>query len=191
MVNMQPEAATTNTENVRSRLLEILAQANGGGGINTQEFVRELLLSQMGDTDPRIVDLITQYFGQSQTEQAQNSSAADNERHAEFSDFPGDLTRARSEERARAFQHLRQTMENMYRELDGLRERNYALASALGACYQCWGEDLDCPTCSGRGHPGSSMPDTSLLAQLVMPAMQRLREREAGTQHASDTEPPS
>ena len=178
MVNMQTEEALINAEDGRSRLLEILAQANGGAGENTQNFVWELLLSQMGDMDPTTVDLLTRYLGQLQTEQA-DSSPPDDDVDTEFSNSASDLTTIQqSEERVRAFQHLRQTMGDMYRELESLRERNYALASALGACYLCWGEDLDCTTCDGTGQPGSSVPDRSFLAQLVVPAVRRLRERE-------------
>jgi hypothetical protein len=81
-------------------------------------------------------------------------------------------------------------MEQMYRELETLRERNDALSAALGACYLCWGEDFDCSICDGTGHPGSSVPDRALLVEFVTPAVQRLREKEGvDQQRAEDTDP--
>lgn len=174
---MPPEENAT-PKDTRSLLLETLAaQAGGGGGVNVQE----LLLSQLGiaddDADPTM-NLIARYLAQSQTEQVESGTAPDEEREEGDSDSPGELDKARAEERARSLQRLRQTMEQMYKELEALRERNDNLAAALGACYLCWGEDLDCPVCRGTGHPGSSMPDKSLLVQLVAPAVQQLRKQE-------------
>lgn len=161
-------------KDARSLLLETLAAQAGGGEVNVQE----LLLSQLGDTeddaDPT-VGLIARYLAQSQTEQEESETSPDED---EFFDSPSELEKARSEERARSFRRLRQMMEQMYEELEALRERNDILSAALGACYLCWGEDFDCPVCSGTGQPGFSMPDRSLLVQLVTPAVQRLREGE-------------
>ena len=173
---MPPEENSV-PKDTRSLLLEALAaQAGGGGGINVQE----LLLSQLGitddDADPAM-NLIARYLAQSQTEQVESGTSSDDEGE-EDSGSPSELDKARAEERARSLQRLRQTMEHMYKELEALRERNDNLAAALGACYLCWGEDLDCPVCRGTGHPGSSMPDKSLLVQLVAPVMQQLRKQE-------------
>src|SRR5690348_15554676 len=33
------------------------------------------------------------------------------------------------------------------------------LAEAVGACPQCWGEDLTCTYCGGRGKPGYFQPN--------------------------------
>ncbi len=167
-------------EDKRSLLLATLAaQAGGGGGDDLQE----LLLSQMGETDPT-VSLIARYLAQQpRAEQVESGTSLDDEE--EFSDSSSELDEARSEERARSFRRLRQVMEQIYKELEVLRERNDTLAAALGACYLCWGEDLGCPVCSGTGRPGSSMPDRSLLVQLVMPAVQRLQKWEGVDQGAS------
>jgi hypothetical protein len=40
------------------------------------------------------------------------------------------------------------------------------LASALGACGLCWGEDDNCPGCRGRGTVGMIRPDPALRAEL-------------------------
>lgn len=159
-------------DDTRSQLLETLAaRAVGGGGINAQE----LLLAQLGgaeDVDPS-VNLIARYLVNSQSPDDEKPEEEDDEAPPE----PSEGDRARAEERARSFERLRRVMEEMYEELEALRERNDTLAAALGACYLCWGEDYECPVCGGAGHPGSSMPDSALLAQLVAPAVRRLRQR--------------
>jgi hypothetical protein len=159
------------TEDPRSLLLEsLVAQAGGGGGINVQQ----LLLSQLGgaddDADPT-ANLLARYLVQAQ---AREEEPPEDEEDEESSP---ELEEARSEERTRVFEQLRLTMEEIYEELEALRERNNDLAAALGACYRCWGEDFGCEICGGTGGPGSSMPDAELLARLVAPAARRLREK--------------
>ena len=78
---------------------------------------------------------------------------------------------------------IRQRILDMREELDYLRERNEALAAALGACAACWGQALGCRQCRGRGAAGWRSPDPDLFAQLVAPALTR-REHPA----AKDTE---
>jgi hypothetical protein len=65
--------------------------------------------------------------------------------------------------------------ESVEEELEELRLRNQTLASALGACPICWGEDDACPKCAGKGRPGSLTPDEALFAALVTPAIRRRR----------------
>jgi hypothetical protein len=67
-------------------------------------------------------------------------------------------------------------MHQMYLEIEQLRARNDKLAAALGACHLCFGDDLSCPECTGRGRPGGAMPDRVLFAALVTPAVRRLSE---------------
>ena len=65
--------------------------------------------------------------------------------------------------------------ESVEEELEELRLRNQTLASALGACPICWGEDQACPKCAGKGRPGSLTPNEGLFAALVTPAIRRRR----------------
>jgi hypothetical protein len=183
MVNAQSNEGVVG-EDSHALLETLVAQAGAGTGVNVQE----LLLSQLGDTDPT-VSLIVRYLA-GQSEQANSGSSSDDGEESDDLAFPSESGDARSEDRVRAFRRLRETMENMYEELETLRNRNHDLASALGACYRCWGEDLDCPICVGMGHPGSSMPDKSLLVQLVVPAVRRLRTGENVAQPASGTAKP-
>lgn len=46
------------------------------------------------------------------------------------------------------------------------RDRLGELASALGACGLCWGEDDHCQGCRGRGQPGMMRPDMEMRARL-------------------------
>jgi DNA repair exonuclease SbcCD ATPase subunit len=173
------------TEDMRSQLLQTLA-AQAGEGANLQD----LLLAQLGDNADPTVNLIARYLAQQpQTDQVESDTSPDEE-EAEFFDSPSELNEARAEERARSLQSLRQTMEQMYEEVEALRERNDTLAAALGACYLCWGEDLDCPVCGGTGHPGSLMPDKSLLVRLVAPAVQQLRKQEGQDRRTSGNTDP-
>lgn len=167
---MPPEQEAVSAD-ARSLLLETLAaRAGGGGGINVQELLLSRL-GDLGDEDDPTVGLIARYLVQSQTEQDEEAPSDDEDEE----DSP-EVDEARAEERARVFGQLRRTMEEMYEELEALRERNETLAAALGACHLCWGEDFGCEVCGGTGGPGSSMPDGPLLARLVVPAARRLRE---------------
>lgn len=60
-------------------------------------------------------------------------------------------------------------------ELADLRQANDTMAAALGACPYCWGGDVTCRVCRGRGRPGYAPPDPALFHQFVFPALQRVR----------------
>lgn len=71
-------------------------------------------------------------------------------------------------------------------ELGGLAERLLAenqrhqerlerLSGALGACPICFGEDLLCDRCDGRGRPGADLPDPHDFNQFVSPALDRVK----------------
>lgn len=45
------------------------------------------------------------------------------------------------------------------------------LASALGACSNCWGTIHDCEECGGHGKPGALQPDRQKFERYVLPAM--------------------
>lgn len=70
----------------------------------------------------------------------------------------------------------------MRAEIERLRDLQEALADALGACPDCFGDDADCRECAGHGVPGSAEPDRELFQRVVVPAMRRAdaaRHREA------------
>ena len=61
-------------------------------------------------------------------------------------------------------------------ELADLRQANDTMAFALGACPYCWGGDLSCRACRGRGRPGYAPPDPALFQEFVVPALRRVRD---------------
>lgn len=67
------------------------------------------------------------------------------------------------------------TDEDAGAELERLRNRNELVAAALGACDRCFGDDDSCPVCGGEGRPGWEPPDRRLFAEIVGPALERLR----------------
>lgn len=78
-------------------------------------------------------------------------------------------------------------VDSMQHELQTLRERCDSLAAALGACYLCWGEDLECPNCAGHGMPGSYPIDPGLFEELIVPAVRRARARTNAYQRTTET----
>ncbi len=64
-----------------------------------------------------------------------------------------------------------------------LVDRQVLLAAALGAC-DCWGEDVDCPECGGKGSAGWVPPDPELFAEYVVPAVRRTAGPSPVPEHA-------
>jgi hypothetical protein len=150
----------------------LLGMMTGGQqGLDRQQLLTQLLTEQ--GVDPTTQQLLSQAFAQSSRgEEADDTEDLDDDRLA---------TRRR-----RAVRRLRRHLQAVEAELDELRERNDCLAAALGACYECWGEDPDCDICGGDGRPGSSLPDRRLFKEIVDPAIravqaerQRRRARES------------
>jgi hypothetical protein len=150
-----------------SLLLESYA-AGSTGGADVQQ-----LLAQMSETDPRI-GLLSKYLASRKEAEAETDADEDESAIVEASE--------RERERLEAMTSLQRVARSMYVELERLRERNDALAAALGACYLCWGEDEICEVCGGRGAPGSLPPDYQMFSVLVVPAVRRMQRRRAGAQ---------
>ncbi len=124
------------------------------------------LLQQLSEGNPRL-QAVTRYLALRQQAAAEAEAAAQVEEPdepAEESPANGLLQRPET----------RRVIHNLLVELEELRQRNDTLSLALGACYLCWGEDLTCPECQGRGRPGSALPDPVLFAGWVSPAARRL-----------------
>ncbi len=85
------------------------------------------------------------------------------------------------ESRVARIRELRELMRNLYAEVEQLRARNDRVAAALGACHLCFGMDLGCDQCRGRGQPGSLRPDEAMFRAMVIPAIRRLRETVSST----------
>lgn len=148
----------------QSLLLEGLAN-----GANMED-----ILAQISDTDPRL-GLIAKYLANKRATAEEVNDEEDDLEYAKPRRSRSDDSSALSRERAEAVRSLQRLARTMFAELEELRSRNDMLASALGACYLCWGDDLQCEVCNGEGVPGSSAPDKQLFSQFVGPAARRLR----------------
>jgi hypothetical protein len=151
-----------------SLLLESFNAGSTGGADAQQQ-----LLAQMGETDPRI-GLLSKYLASRREAEVETDADEDVSASVEALE--------REKERQEAMCSLQRVARSMYAELERLRERNDTLASALGACYLCWGEDAICEVCGGRGTPGSLPPEDETFSTLVVPAVRRMQQRRAGAQ---------
>lgn len=73
------------------------------------------------------------------------------------------------------------------RENDLLSHHAEILASAVGACGNCWGTIPDCEECGGVGKPGALQPDREAFDRYVLPVLTRVMgERVLHQSHGSD-----
>jgi hypothetical protein len=145
--------------------------------------LQQVLLSQLaGDADgvagPSMPDLLEQALGDNPL--AAPLAAAMRKRQ-QLSEAEVYDEAEETEEDSTAADVLRR----LYEEVEVLRARNDQLAHALGACPRCWGEDVSCPRCQGRGHPGGRLPDAGLFVSFVAPAIRRRRfdRTQPGSEH--------
>ena len=75
-----------------------------------------------------------------------------------------------------------------------LVEKLDVVASALGACIYCWGENQVCRKCQGKGKPGRFKPDREAFAEYVVPVVKMIRRHTLKTkvgnqinQHTTNT----
>ena len=153
----------------------MLSRLQSAPGADSQQRWRELL-AQAGNNNP-IAGLLASQLAQPQ------ASAAKHEPPIIEAECIEEANSSVAEHAAQAsdtaMRELRCQVESMFAELKTLRERTDALASALGACCLCWGQDPECRFCHGRGTPGFALPDESLLAELVLPAIRILQAHRA------------
>ena len=57
---------------------------------------------------------------------------------------------------------LQRTARRLASQLEVAQDLLADLAAAFGACGLCWGEDIQCLSCRGRGKPGRFAPDADL-----------------------------
>lgn len=72
-----------------------------------------------------------------------------------------ELGAALAQSQARAMK-LQRIARRMAAELEAAQDLLADLAAAFGACGLCWGEDMHCLSCRGRGKPGRFAPDLDL-----------------------------
>lgn len=129
------------------------------------------LLAQLGQGNPAVAAMLSRFKEQRAAVAARTSLTANHPE--ENSDTAG--AAPQFDEAAEAVSELRRQIQGMYEELSALRNRNDLLASAIGACCLCWGQNPECRICRGRGRPGFSIPDEALFEQFVLPAVLMLR----------------
>ncbi|NUO07654.1 MAG: hypothetical protein HUU08_03085 [Candidatus Brocadia sp.] len=128
------------------------SRTNDGSAANAMNVVD--MLNQMGISDPRL-QMIAEFM-KHQNPPPQDKHVPDEEEKTKLKRVIG------------RYKQLRH--ENLV-----LMERNDALASALGACPYCWGEDAVCEMCHGKGVPGAYVPNTNAFVEYVLPAVRKLR----------------
>lgn len=153
--------------------------ANPGQGMDAA--ARQALLSQFAEDDPTL-NMLATYLSQSGSASDDEKESAD-DHSIDKANCAAELhhARERSEQTAEAVRELREQIEKLFAELEMLRERNDALAQALGSCALCWGDDVECPICGGAGQPGFTAPDRRMFAELLGPVVSRLRKRAPGS----------
>ncbi len=173
-------------------LLQALAASNG-----SSESPQDLLFSQLESENPELATLAKQLL----TSHTEDDDPIEEDEQDEDTDRLTDdrltddsltidaaveqafeqqasvleATEDKLERMSQVARQMRQKLGEVYPELAELRSRNERLAAALGACYLCWGKDLDCDLCDGQGRPGHFSPNSKRFQQYVLPATQRLR----------------
>lgn len=72
---------------------------------------------------------------------------------------------------------LKQTKKNrnqVLNRLNDMRKLNKALSDALGSCNICWGNNPECPTCSGNGHSGWRNVNKRLFNIYILPVLEKI-----------------
>jgi hypothetical protein len=157
-------ARTGNSNPMLTDMLARMRSSSDGGQLSPE------LLAQLGNTNPTAA-LLAKHLAESRANGAASKAVIDVE--AEEVPTQGDA------DSADAMGELRERVESMFAELNAVRERLDLLASALGACSVCWGEDGQCRICRGRGRPGFAIPDETLFEEFVLPAIRTLRAQRA------------
>lgn len=160
--------------------------------------MQDMLLSQLDSQDPSVA-MLAKYLAQSSEDEDE-----DDDEFLETDELEQEALELEFEQQARTLEatetrlhsvtqvarQMREKLDDIYAELEELRERNDSLAEALGACHLCWGEDLECEACGGSGRPGTYLPDTDMFRHYVRPAIQRLQEQQSRAAPSAANPPP-
>lgn len=74
-------------------------------------------------------------------------------------------------------------LENNYKIL--IRQSDQ-FAEAVGACPECWGEDINCNYCRGRGKPGHLDPNQEYFDVYIKPVIIRLKNNKSQTLNSNN-----
>jgi hypothetical protein len=155
---------SSTTEMLMETLLSQNRDGQGSGNINDT-------LTQLAQNNPRMAPLVRHM----QERLAESSKVVDitpesGQANQETIDLSPSATEAGIDE-------LKDMAESMSAELEVLRARNDMLATALGACHLCWGDDQECPYCNGAGHVGAYVISLSVFERIIGPAVRQLKRR--------------
>jgi hypothetical protein len=141
----------------------------------TSPFEMLNLLDQIGVTDPRI-PMITELMKLQMDETPDNQSLGKNSiQRKKVMPIFNEMVRKNDE--------LRYDNELLVDKLD-------TVASALGACPFCWGENEACEMCQGKGSPGKYNPEIDAFRKFVLPVVKKIRKRVEKTKisHLNETQ---
>ncbi len=148
-------------QDLRSTLMQVLAARMGRGPVPD---LNAALLAHLGEgTDQDAVRAVVERL-------LQQSTGANQARAQEGVGTEDSLGR------------LRWLLGAAREQMELLQARSDGLASALGACGLCWGNDPVCMQCAGRGRPGWTRPDPAAFALWIEPALQKMTFSRSGTQ---------
>ena len=164
---------------LNSLLLKALTTAD------SEMSLQDVLLSQLDSQEPSVA-MLAKYLAQSAEDDNEDEELSETDEleqealELEFEQQARTLeaTESRLYSVTQVARQMREKLDDLYAELEELRERNDSLAEALGACHLCWGEDLDCEACGGGGRPGTYLPDADMFRHYVRPAIQRLQTQQ-------------
>jgi hypothetical protein len=171
-------------------LADMLARVRTAGAAGAIQNPNELI-SQLGNGNPLFAAL-SKHFAEARTEgSAHQLSSPVIDVEPEPGNCESDAQRGNGKQgkTVESTEELKEQIQSSQAEIRMLRERCDLLASTLGACCLCWGQDPDCRACRGRGKPGYAIPDETLFGKFVLPAMRVLRAQKVKPNHPAAAAP--
>ena len=128
------------------------------------------LLARVKKDDPEFKQFLKQEISKSYKQHKQNDIAREtirrlriqNKKLLEQVSTLKERVKQMKAEKVEMLVHYNQTM-----------KLNNALSSALGSCNICWGENPDCPACSGNGYPGWRTVNKRLFNIYINPSLEK------------------
>jgi hypothetical protein len=180
LMQMITARAGGNSNPTIANILERMRPSNPNSALDIQE-----LLAQQASTNP-MAAMLAKHLAE-QKANPSSSPVIDVEANEEATVSKDQEAAIQNEQTSAELSELRQNVKDMCAELKLLRNRNDELAAAVGACCLCWGQNLECRSCRGRGGPGFCIPDETLFEEFVLPAVQTLRAQKTKVRNSSST----
>lgn len=123
------------------------------------DYSTEAMLQQLAADNPKMQMLMEMMQQQKQQQETQQSTQQKSLLVA---------LKREKQERLKALKKIQVLLEEIQEADEFLGE----LATALGACPNCWGTATDCPTCHGKGEVGFFPPERDFFMELIYPVIQ-------------------